>query len=407
MEPTTFKPSRNLERLELPAAVHLGIEAYRRRAAGEDILDLASGEPDFVTPRVPVDAGIKAVQQRKTGAAAGAGILDLRAAAARHLSLLSGGRPVNADNILVSNSEQQAMFNACFTLFDVGDEVLVPSPCEPSYPDLVRLARAKPVSVAGHMEWSLKVGIAELDSASNAQTRGLILSSPVNPTGAVYTQSELRVILGWAVERGLWVVCDEIARRIHFGSAPAPSVLDLPDELLERTVLVSGTGPAYAMTGFGVGLALAPRPVIEWMTVLQIHAAGAASHPAQWAATAALSDERVEQDLDRMVRTLRARRDLVVEHFRHHMPGMEFVEPLGGYHFFFRVDSCFGENVTSASAFCERILSDHGVALVPGAAFGDDRWVRLSYAVPDRTLAEALARISEFAGALEAGEGRS
>jgi aspartate aminotransferase len=397
MEWPSFKPSRNLERLELPGVVHFGPEVHRPRSIGEDLLDLASEEPGFATPRSVLDSGVKALHQRKTSAVAGLGILDLRAAAARHLSLLSGGRPVNADNILVSCSEQQAMFNACFTLFDLGDEVLIPTPCKPSYPDLVRLARAKPVSVQGDVEWSLKVGVSELEVAANAQTKGLLLSSPVNPTGAVYTHSELQAILGWATERRLWVICDELYRRVHFGSAPAPSVLDLPDELLQQAIVVTGTGPAYGMTGFGVGLTLAPRPVTDWMCILQRHAAGSAAHPAQWAAATALADERVEPELDEIFRGLRARRDRVVQHFRTHLPGVEFVDPLGGFYFFFRVDGFFGSNVASSSDFCRHLLDESGVALVPGAAFGDDRWVRLSYSRPDAILEDALPRISYFA----------
>jgi aspartate aminotransferase len=367
MEWPSFKPSRNLERLELPGVVHFGPEVQRPRSVGEDILDLASEEPGFATPRSVLDSGVKALHQRKTSAVAGLGILDLRAAAARHLSLLSGGRPVNADNILVSCSEQQAMFNA------------------------------KPVSVQGDVEWSLKVGVSELEVAANAQTKGLLLSSPVNPTGAVYTHSELQAILGWATERRLWVICDELYRRVHFGSAPAPSVLDLPDELLQQAIVVTGTGPAYGMTGFGVGLTLAPRPVTDWMCILQRHAAGSAAHPAQWAAATALADERVEPELDEIFRGLRARRDRVVQHFRTHLPGVEFVDPLGGFYFFFRVDGFFGSNVASSSDFCRHLLDEGGVALVPGAAFGDDRWVRLSYSRPDAILEDALPRISYFA----------
>jgi aspartate aminotransferase len=309
---------------------------------------------------------------------------------------------VNADNIVVSGCSRQAMFNACFTLFDVGDEVLMALPYPSSHPDLIRLARARPVPVRGDAEWSLKVGVAELDAAANAQTKGLLLSTPVNPTGAVYTRPELKALLQWAADRRIWVVCDEVYRRIHFGSGPAPSVLDLPDELLERVVMVTGTGPAYAMAGWGVGLTLAPRAVAEWIWVLQSGTGGGAAHPAQWAAAAALNDVRTEPDLDRMVDAYRARRDAVVEHFRLHMPGVEYVEPLGGYHFFFRADSCFVDDVSSAAAFCQRLLAERGVALRPGEVHGDDRWVRLSYSVPQKDLVEALIRISDLAATLTA-----
>ncbi|KPJ88269.1 MAG: hypothetical protein AMS18_13565 [Gemmatimonas sp. SG8_17] len=375
-------------------------DVQRRRAAGQDVVDLSAGEPEFDSPRASLDAGILALQQGGTHAAPNAGTLDLRTAAARRLSLLSAGRPVNADNVVISNGAKQAVFNACFTLFSVGDEVLVPAPCCWSYCEILRLARAKPITVPGDAEWSLKVGVDQLDAAANAQTKGIILSTPVNPTGAVYTRSELKRIVGWAKQRGFWIISDELYRRLHYGSGPAPSVLDLPDELLERVVMITGVSQAYAMSGWSVGLALGPRPLVEWMAVLQSCTTGGPSRPAQCAATAAFTDDRVEADLDRMLSEFRARRDVVVHHFRGQLPGVEFVEPLGTYYFFFRVDGFFGAGINSATKFCERLLTEGGVALLAGAAFGDDRWVRLSYATSGKMLLEGLARISEFTKAL-------
>ncbi len=397
MSQVNFKPSRNLQRIRPSVASPVSEDAQRRRAAGEDVVDLSVGEPQFDTPGASLEAGIMALQQGETRAAPNTGTLDLRAAAAQQLSLLSGGRPINADNIIVSNGAKQAMFNACFTLFSVGDEVLVPAPCWWSYCEVLRLARATPITVPGEAEWSLKVGVDQLDAAANAQTKGIILCTPVNPTGAVYTRSELKRIVGWAKERGFWIISDEFYRRIHYGSGPAPSVLDLPNELLERVVTITGVGRAYVLSGWSVGLAIGPRPVVEWMAVLQSRTTGGPPKPVQFAATAALTDERAEADLDLMLSELRACRDVVVQHFREQMPGVEFVEPLGAFYFFFRVDGFFGAGIDSASKFCERLLAECGVALRAGAAFGDDRWVRLSYAVAEKVLREGLTRISDFA----------
>jgi aspartate aminotransferase len=396
----SFRPSRNLEHLEPSATLSISQEAQRRRAAGEDVVNLSAGEPDFDTPRIVGEAGIRAIQHGKTHYPPNAGILDLRAAAARQLSLLSGGRPVNADNIVVSSGAKQSVFNACFVLFSTGDEILVPSPYWVSYPQMVYLARAKPVIVPGHVDWSLKVGVDQLDKAANVQTKGLILCTPSNPTGAVYTRSELKSIVGWARERGIWVISDEIYRRIHYGSGPAPSVLDLSDDLLERVVLISGVSKSHAMTGWRIGLALAPRPVVKAMAAFQSHVTSGASHPAQWAAAAAYSDDRVEADVGRMVEEFRQRRDLVVQYFRDNMPGVEFVDPLGAFYFFFRVDNFFDGEMDSALKFCERLLAERGVALVPGEAFGDSRWVRLSYASSEKELTLALNRMSDFTDAL-------
>src|SRR5216110_637593 len=385
--------SANLQHLETSATIAISAEAKRRKAAGEDVIDLGAGEPDFQTPSIPADAGIRAIKDGKTHYSANEGILELRAAAATHLSLLSGGRPVNADHIVVSNGSKQSLFNACFTLFGPGDVVAIPAPAWVSYPQIVHLARARPVMIAGDPEWSLKASVKDLARMLPGAT-GLILCSPCNPTGGVYTHAEIKAIAQWAVERKVWVIADEIYRRIHYGPGPAPSFLDLPDELLERVVVIYGVSKAYAMTGWRIGIALAPAKIAKAMAALQSHKTTGANHPAQWAAAAALGDERVEQDVVRMVAEFRKRRELVVGRFRRDLPGVEFVDPLGAFYFFFRVDSFGG---SSGTDFCTRLITSTGVALVPGAAFGDDRWARLSYAAATEDIAKALDRIIGFA----------
>src|SRR5205823_603153 len=297
-------------------------EAKRHKAAGEDVIDLGAGEPDFPTPSIPSDAGIRAIREGKTHYPANEGILELRAAGAKHLSLLSGGRAVNADHIVVSSGSKQSLFNVCFALFGPGDVVAIPAPAWVSYPQIVYLCRARPVLVPGDPEWSLKVSVRDLDRVAPGARR-LVMCAPCNTTRAVYT---------------------------HAG--------------------------------------------IKAMAALQSHTTTGANHPAQVAAAAALGDDRVEQDVGRMVAEFRKRRDLVVSRFRQDLPGVEFVEPLGAFYFFFRVDSFGGIGGTE---FCTRLITTTGVALVPGAAFGDDRYVRLSYAAATDSLHKALDRIIGFA----------
>src|SRR5712691_10796135 len=154
--------SPNLQHLETSATIAISAEAKRRKAAGEDVIDLGAGEPDFPTPSIPADAGVRAIRDGKTHYPANEGILELRVAAAKHLALMSGGRPVNADNIVVSTGSKQSLFNVCFTLFGPGDVVAIPAPAWVSYPPIVHLARARPVLIAGHPEWGLKVSVREL-----------------------------------------------------------------------------------------------------------------------------------------------------------------------------------------------------------------------------------------------------
>jgi aspartate aminotransferase len=393
--------SLNLVHLTPSETVAISAECRRRKAAGEDVFDLSIGEPDFDTPAVIAQAGIQAIQRGMTRYPPNQGVPELRIAIARHLSLLSTGRAVNPDNILISSGSKQSLFNTCFSLFGPKDQVLIPAPAWVSYPQIVHLTRAEPVLVPGDIEWGLKVSARDLDRHSTTRTRGVILCSPCNPTGAVYTLAELRAIAEWARKHEVWVIADEIYRRIHFGAGPAPSFLDLPDELLERTVVIYGASKAYAMTGWRIGAALAPAHVTKAMAALQSHTTTGANHPAQWAAAAAFNDERVEPEVDRMVAAFRRRRDYLVGRFREEAPGVEFVEPHGAFYFFFRVDGLTGPGGGGVS-FCERLMQQEGVALVPGAAFGDDRWVRLSYATSDKDLQAALDRVLRLVRTLTA-----
>lgn len=386
--------SANLQHLRGSETIAINAEARRLRALGRDVLDLSVGEPDFDTPAAVAQAGAQAIQQGLTRYPPNPGTPELRAAIAQHLSALSGGRPVEADRVLVSTGSKQSLFNACFSLFGPKDKVLIPQPAWVSYPQIVSLARAQPVMVAGAEDWGLKVSVADLERSIDKLVRGLILCSPCNPTGSVYTLSELRAIGDWARKHEIWIVSDEIYRRIHYGSGPAPSLLDLPDEYLERAVVVYGASKAYAMTGWRIGAAYAPPHLVKAMANLQSHTTTGANHPAQVAAAVAFADPRVEQDVLRMTAAFRRRRDLLVERFRTEIPGVEFVEPHGAFYLFFRVDGLSrSREAGGGTAFCERLLATHGVALVPGAAFGDDRWARLSYAVSERDLDRAADRI--------------
>ena len=252
----------------------------------------------------------------------------------------------------------------------------------------------------GAADWALKVSAQDLERHTDKLVRGLILCSPCNPTGSVYTLSELRAIAAWARKHDVWIIADEIYRRIFYGEGAAPSFFDLPAEDTERLVMITGASKAYAMTGWRVGAAIAPPHVVKAMANLQSHTTSGANHPAQWAAVTAYNDPRVEQEVRRMVEVFARRRDRVVSRFRDEAPGIEFVEPHGAFYFFFRVDGIRDKDPVTGSLFCEQLMKQEGVALVPGAAFGDDRWVRLSYAVSDKELESALDRILRFTKAL-------
>lgn len=387
----TFTPSVNLAHLRASETVAISTEAKRRQAAGEDVLDLGVGEPDFDTPALVADAGIAAIRAGRTRYPPNAGTAELREAIAGALSRMSADRAVDPARVIVSSGSKQSLFNACFALFGPGDEVLIPSPAWVSYPQIVHLSRATPVPVNGDPEWGLKVSVDDLERHRTPATRGVILCSPSNPTGAVYTAAELRALAAWCVRHGIWLVADEIYRRIHYGPGPAPSVLDLGDEVLDRSVVVYGASKAYAMTGWRIGAAYAPSPVVQAMAALQSHTTTGANHPAMWAATTAFADPEVDAAVERMVAAFRRRRDYLVARFHDQLPGVEFVEPHGAFYLFFRVDGL--RQGMHGQQFCQRLMEQEGVATVPGGAFGDDRWVRLSYSVSDQQLENATDRV--------------
>ena len=249
------------------------------------------------------------------------------------------------------------------------------------------------LEVPGDPEWGLKVSVADLERRYDESVKGLIMNSPVNPTGAVYALAELKGIAEWARNKGVWIIADEIYRRIHYGIGPAPSFLDLPDELLEKVVVVDGASKAYAMTGWRIGFALAPRPLAQTMSALQSHTTSGANTIAMSAAAEAFGSDQVQSEVETMTAAFRRRRDALVARFRAELPGTEFVEPLGAFYLFFRVDEVFTRHVPTATEFCRRLIADEGLALVPGAAFGDDRWVRLSYAASDEALQGGMDRL--------------
>ena len=390
----SFRPSSNLEHLKTSETVAISAEAKRRKAAGEDVLDLGVGEPDFDTPLAVSDAGIAAIRAGKTRYAPNVGISELRVAMAGAFSRMSAGRAVDPDRLIVSNGSKQALFNACFTLFGPGDEVLIPSPAWVSYPQIVHLARATPVMVPGDPEWGFKVSVADLERHRTAATRGLIICSPCNPTGSVYTAAELAAIAAWAGEHKIWLISDEIYRRIYYGAGSAPSLFDLDDRVLEHSVVIYGASKAYAMTGWRIGAAYAPAEVVKAMAAMQSHTTTGANQPAMWAAAEAFGNPARDAEVELMVAAFRRRRDYLVARFQDQAPGVEFVEPHGAFYIFFRVDGLAPG--LGGAAFCERLMSEEGVALVPGAAFGDDRWVRLSFSVSDAELEAASDRLMRF-----------
>jgi aspartate aminotransferase len=389
--------SENVRDLRPSATLAVAALCRDLRKAGRDVLDLSTGEPDFRTPEFASQAGIAAIEQGFTHYTPVPGTPELRAAIAGWIQRATG-HPATAAGVVVSNGAKQALFNACFTLFGPGDEVLIPAPYWTSYPEIVTLARARPVPVAGDPSNALRVDVPRLEAARTPATRGLILNSPGNPTGAIYSREELAAILEWAAARGLWVVSDEIYGRLCFDLPRAPGVLDMDASLLERVVLVDGASKAFAMTGWRIGFSYCSPGLATGMADLQSQITSGASSPAQAAALAAYRDEpRVDEAVNAMVRVFRRRLHHVAAALREALPEATFAMPGGGFFIFFRIDAYYDDVRSGSVAFCSDLLERTGVALVPGAAFGDDRYARLSFAAPEAEILEAVRRMGEYA----------
>jgi aspartate aminotransferase len=394
---SVFSP--NVDWLEPSATIAVSSRVKRMIAAGRDVLDLCVGEPDFPTPAFIAEAGIEAIREGRTRYTPAAGIPQLRAAIAHDLARLSRlQRDLDPHGVVVSVGAKQALFNVCFSLFGPGDRVLVPVPYWTTYPALVRLARAEPVFVRGQAERGFKVTVEELEAAAAEGAQGLLLSSPSNPTGAVYSRSELEEIARWAAARGVWLISDEIYRRIHFDGPLAPGLLDLPEPLLERAVVVDGASKAFAMTGWRMGFSYSSPELAAKLDALQSQTTSNVSTPTQHAALAAYRmTEEADREIERMRAAFQRRRDLLVGLFRERLPEARFTEPGGAFYLWFGTEGLARPGEGSIE-FCERILQDVGVAMVPGAAFGDDEQVRISFAYPDETLRQAVDRLASVLG---------
>jgi aspartate aminotransferase len=389
--------SSNIRTLKPSATMAVSSLAKRLASEGRDILNLSAGEPDFDTPAFISEAAIEGIRKGATRYTPPPGTPQLRKAIAARLSERAG-RDLGWEEVVVTAGAKQALFNAIFTLFGPGEEVLVLAPYWTTYPALVGLARAEPVVVEGEAANDFKVGPSELEAARTDKTRGMVLNSPSNPSGAVYTRSELEGIVAWAKEHDIWILSDEIYRAIYFGSEgdAAPGLLDLPASDLGRFILIDGASKCFAMTGWRIGFTLAPAELSKKFSALQSQMTSNPTTPSQVAALAAYTDvAAADAAVAEMNAAFRRRRDLVTKRIGELMPGVDFVEPMGAFYLYFRVDGFFDEQVRDATTWCQKLIEEQGVALVPGSAFGDDRWVRMSYASSDEILEDALARIAD------------
>ena len=387
---TNFTPSSNVDRLRESATIAASARAKRLRAEGRPIVDLGAGEPDFPTPRFVIDAAHRALDAGATRYTPVAGIEPLRAIIAQQACVAHRGAPLGANNVVVSAGTKQALFNACFALFGEGDEVLVPTPGWTSYYEMLTIARATAVPVSGPRERSFKISPRDLERTGTLKTRGLVLNSPSNPTGAVYSRAELEEITSFASDAGWWILSDEIYRGICYDGEATSLLAVAPPS--GRLVVVDGLAKSMAMPGWRIGWSIGPPSLARSMAALQSHTTSNATTISQHAALSALSDGGAYRAaLDAMVAELRRRRDGALSMLRE--GGLEVLDPEGAFYLFVRAGPASPENPEPGTRAAELLLDAHDVAVVAGAAFRAPEWIRVSFAAPTADVFEGVRRI--------------
>ena len=388
---STSSVSSNVSQLRESATIAVSQRARALKAQGRQIIDLGAGEPDFDTPAFIRQAAKRALDEGATRYTAVEGILPLRQAIADTANEQNACEPVTPADVVVTTGSKQALFNACFALFGEEDEVLVPTPAWTSYYEMIELARATSVPVIGEASRGFKVTADDLANYATEYTRGLMLNSPCNPTGSVYTVSELDDLVRLAAERHWWVISDEIYRRIAY-DGPAAGLLSVAKSR-DRIVVIDGMAKSFAMTGWRIGWAIANSALTRTLVALQSHTTSNATTVAQYAALEALSNRsEAEEAIAGMVSQYRARRDAALAVLRQ-ANGTTVVEPDGAFYLFIDVHDTNPGMEDAGSLFAARLLEEFGVAVVPGAAFRTPGWIRLSYAAAQDAVVEGVKRV--------------
>ncbi|WP_294544294.1 pyridoxal phosphate-dependent aminotransferase [uncultured Limosilactobacillus sp.] len=386
--------SERVSNIQPSATLALSGKAKAMKAQGIDVLNLSIGQPDFNTPKHIGQAAIKAIESGDVDFyTAAVGIEPLRKAIADKENA-DHGTNFTADNVVVMNGAKMTLYALGQALFNEGDEVLIPLPYWVTYGEQVKLAGAKPVFVkpaAGR----LTVAPEELEAARTPKTKAMILNTPNNPSGAVYTREQLQSIGDWAVEHNVIVIADDIYGKLVYNGTKFVSLLDLSPEIRQQTILVNGMSKTYSMTGWRVGYAIADADVVKGLKTFLSHAAGNMAAVSQYAALTAITGD--QSCVEEMRATYEERINTLYP-LLNEIPGFKLdVKPAGAFYAFPDVSEAVKlTGFASTDEFVNALLEEAHVAVVPGAAFGMENHVRISYATSMDVLKEAVQRIQAF-----------
>ena len=371
-------------------------KAKQLKESGVNIVSFGAGEPDFNTPKNIRDYAIARIEKGGNGYTEASGLLDLKKAVCgklRHDNALSYA----PNQIVVSSGAKHSLFNALQAICNPGDEIIIPSPYWVSYYELTKMADAEPVLVEASAQNLFKVTVAQLESAVTDKTKGLLLNSPNNPTGAVYTKEELMEIGAFATKHDLYIISDEIYEKLVYGEAHI-SIASLSQDLYERTIVVNGLSKAYAMTGWRIGYTASTVEIANIMSNIQSHATSNPNTIAQHAGIEALNGDQIA--IEEMRVAFEARKNYMVETIKQ-IPNVTCVEPKGAFYVmvdisYYKGKTVEGVEITNSLDFAAVLIEKANIAVIPGIAFGVDDYIRLSYATSMENIEEGLKRLKDF-----------
>lgn len=385
--------SHRVSQIKPSPTLSLSAAANRLKASGKPIINLTVGEPDFDTPEHIKQAARLALDQGCTKYTAVDGIMRLKQAVVDKFKL-ENQLDYSLGQVIVSSGAKQSIYNLMQSLLNPGDEVIIPTPYWVSYPDMVLLAEAKPVFILSSIESDLKITPQQLEATINEKTRLFIINSPSNPTGMVYTQTELRDLAKILLRHpSVFILTDDIYEHIYWGNKPFKNILNVCPELYDRTLVLNGCSKAYAMTGWRIGYAAGPKEVICAMANMQSQSTSNPNSIAQFAAVAALTGS---QDCVQHMNTIYHQRHSFFSEGLNQIPGIHCLPAQGAFYSFPSFHAFIGDNKKFASDYelADYLLNKADVATVPGSAFGAPGYLRLSYALDNGSLEKALIQLN-------------
>lgn len=390
--------SKKVKEIAPSLTLEITAKAKKMKAEGISVIGFGAGEPDFNTPEYIIDSAKKALDMGFTKYTPASGTVELKKAICDKF-LIDNGLSYEQNQIVVSTGAKSSLYHAICAIIDDGDEVVLPSPFWLTYPELVKLAGGKCVYVTCEKENGYKMTAKQFEKVVTDKTKCLILNSPNNPTGAVYSEDEIRAIAKVCEDNGIFVISDEIYEKLVYGGEKHFSIAQVSDFMKEHTVIINGVSKSYAMTGWRIGYLAAPLNIAKAISSMQSHTTSNACSISQYASTTALSDKAGNEFINKMQQIFDERRLYMVSRLKQ-MEGIVCIEPKGAFYVFVDVSGFYGKSycgtvINGSLSFADAALLK-GVALIPGVAFGDDNCIRLSYAISMEDICEGLNRLEEF-----------